>query len=318
MHYQHITDLPFDIACIDVLLFRPRLACCYLIRGGNQYGLVETGTTHSAPQILNTLKYKGVSEEDLLYIMPTHVHLDHAGGAGALMQRFPNATLVIHPKGARHLADPARLWEGASAVYGEATLDRIYGRPVPIAESRMILADDGFELDLGGRKLLFMDTPGHARHHYSIWDERSRGFFSGDTFGMSYREMDSDRGPFMIPTTTPVQFDPEAWNRTLNRYLEFKPQRMFQTHFSMVEDVARLADDLRSAIGAYVHIARRLANVDDRREMIRDALMDYTLDHLRTHNCPLPEPARRGLLDMDMKLNAQGLDVWLNTACPRP
>lgn len=311
---RHIVDLPFGITGIDVFLFRPRLAACYLIRGGDQYGLVESGTTNSVPIILNALKYKGVAPEDLLYVMPTHVHLDHAGGAGALMQHFPNARLVIHPKGARHMADPTKLWEGASAVYGEDTLDRTYGRLVPVDERRMIIANDGFELDLDGRKLLFIDTPGHARHHYSIWDSQSHGFFSGDTFGMSYQELDSDKGAFMIPTTTPVQFDPEAWNRTLYRYLEYKPQRMFQTHFSMVEDVGRLTDDLRSAIGEYVRIALRYAGAGDRHAAIKSELMDFTLAQLREQRCLLPEPARRGLLDLDMELNAQGLDVWLNTA----
>lgn len=309
-----IIELPFNITCIDVFLFRPRLACCYLVRGGDQYGLIETGTTNSVASILNVLKYKGVGMEDLHYIMPTHVHMDHAGGAGALMQRFPNARLIIHPRGARHMVDPAKLWQGAAAVYGEETLERVYGRPVPVDESRIIVAEDGWELDLDGRKLLFIDTPGHARHHYSIYDAESSGFFSGDTFGVSYRETDSDNGAFVMPTTTPVQFDPEAWNSSLDRYLEYRPERMFPTHFSMVQDVERLSGRLRSAISDYVEIARRHAHAEDLHAAIKSELIDFTLTQLRGHNCPLPEAACRGLIEMDMELNAQGLAVWLTTA----
>lgn len=309
----HLTELPFGITCIDTGLFRPRMAACYLLRHNGRAAIIETGVTNTVTRVLNALRNKDVEPEDVLFVIPTHVHLDHAGGAGALLQHFPNARLIIHPRGAHHMIDPAKLWAGSVQVYGEDRLDRIYGRPLPVDEARVIVAEDGFDLDVAGRVLRFIDTPGHARHHFSVYDETSRGFFSGDTFGISYRETDSPQGAFMLPTTTPVQFDPEAWHRSLDRYLSFQPERMYLTHFAMVEGVPALADALRRALDDYVAIARRFAHEQNRDRKLKTALLQYTLDGLRRHQCPLPEPTLRGLLEMDMELNTQGLEVWLDS-----
>jgi glyoxylase-like metal-dependent hydrolase (beta-lactamase superfamily II) len=310
----HLTTLPAGITCIDTGLFRPRLAAAYLLQHQGKAAIIETGVTNTVPRVMNALSNKGVAPEDVLFVIPTHVHLDHAGGAGALMQKFPNARLIVHPRGARHMIDPSKLWAGSVDVYGEDMLERAYGRPVPVEETRVTMADDGFELDMAGRMFKFIDTPGHARHHFSIYDEMSRGFFSGDTFGMSYRETDSALGAFMLPTTTPVQFDPEAWHHSLDRYLTFKPERMYLTHFSMVEGIPALAAALHRALDDYVAMARRFAQDEKRSQKLRAALLQYTLEGLRAHQCPLPEPTLRGLLDMDMNLNTQGLGIWLDSS----
>jgi glyoxylase-like metal-dependent hydrolase (beta-lactamase superfamily II) len=244
--------------------------------------------------------------------MPTHVHLDHASGAGTLMRELPAAKLVIHPRGARHMIDPSKLIAGATEVYGAEQLQKLYGRLEPIEEPRVIVANDGHELDFNGRRLQFIDSPGHARHHYSIWDERSRGFFTGDTFGLSYREFDGPRGPFLMATTTPVQFEPEAWLATIDRYLSFKPEWMYLTHYNRVGEVARLADELRRDIEAHVRIARSIAAGPGRHERLMDALAHHELSRLAQQECPLPEPRSRELLKFDIDLNAQGLEVWLD------
>jgi glyoxylase-like metal-dependent hydrolase (beta-lactamase superfamily II) len=314
---RRVAQLPHGIACIDTGLFRPNLAACYLIRHRGRAGIVETGASNSVPFILNALRFCDVDPGDVLYVMPTHVHLDHAGGAGAPLQHLPQAKLVVHPRGSRHLTDPSRLWTGSAEVYGEEMLERIYGPVVPVPEERIIEAPDGLALDLNGRRLLFIDTPGHARHHYSIWDETSGGFFTGDTFGISYRELDSARGAMIFPTTTPVQFDPDAWLRTIDRYLEFGPQRMFLTHFSMVGEVPRLADDLRDGIRFHAQTARDFARVPDRHERIKAGLGKWMLEHLRRLECPLPEAAARGLLEMDLELNTLGLIAWLDSMAKR-
>jgi glyoxylase-like metal-dependent hydrolase (beta-lactamase superfamily II) len=309
----HLTALPAGITCIDTGLFRPRMAAAYLLQHNGKAALIETGVTNTAPRVLNALRNREVAFEDVLYVIPTHVHLDHAGGAGVLMQAFPNARLAVHPRGARHLVDPSKLWAGSVEVYGEEMLERAYGRPVPVDAGRVIEAPEGFELDIGGRVLRFIDTAGHARHHFSVYDDMSRGFFSGDTFGVSYRETDSAQGAYIMPTTTPVQFDPEAWHASLDRYLAFNPLRMFLTHFGMVESVEALAGRLHRALDDYVGLALRLRDEEGRFPKLKSALLGYELDGLRAHRCPLPEPALRGLLEMDMELNAQGLEVWLKS-----
>ncbi len=224
-------QMPSSITCVDTGYFRPRLAACYLIEQGDQAAFVDTGTSRTTPRLLELLRIRSIVPESVAYVMPTHVHLDHAGGAGALMSQLPNAKLVVHPRGARHMIDPSKLIAGAKAVYGDAAFRERFGEIIAVPEERVVIANDGFTLDLNGRSLLFLDTPGHARHHYSIFDGISKGFFTGDVFGLSYREFDTAAGAFIFPTTTPVQFDPDAWHASLDRLLSYAPELMFLTHF---------------------------------------------------------------------------------------
>ncbi len=309
---RRITELPANITCIDTGYIRPQLAACYLIEQDGIAAIIETGTGNSLAGILAVLKYKQIPIENVHYVMPTHVHLDHAGGAGHLMQQLPNAQLVIHPRGARHMIDPGKLWQGALAVYGDQAMQRMYGELIPVEESRIVIAEDEKVLDLNGRPLLFIDTPGHARHHYSIYDERSKGFFTGDTFGMAYQELASAQLPYIMPTTTPVQFDPGAWYQTLQCYLGYQPERMFLTHYGMVEQVEKLAMDLRRRIEVYVQIAESCQDSDNRSELMQAKIAETTFAELRDLNCPLPMAACKGLLKMDIDINVQGLEVWLD------
>jgi glyoxylase-like metal-dependent hydrolase (beta-lactamase superfamily II) len=275
--------------------------------------LVDVGTSHSVPHILQVLQDKDIARCDVRYVMVTHVHLDHAGGAGALLQHLPEAQLVVHPRGASHMIDPGKLIAGAAAVYGEARFRSLYGDIVPVASERVITAADNFELSLSGRSLLFVDTPGHARHHYCVWDSESRGIFSGDTFGLSYREFDTHHGPFIFPTTTPVQFDPHALHASIERLLGFNPERMYLTHYGRVEDVARLAVQLHRLIDVFVALARDVAAVGEgRHEALVAGLQKILLDELQAHDCRRPERRIMELLAMDIELNAQGLAMWLD------
>ena len=312
-HYQQLND---GIVCIDTQQVRPRMAACYLIGSDGHYAFVESGTSLSVPRLLEVLDELGVARSAVDYVMPTHVHLDHAGGAGALLRELPNARLVIHPRGARHMIDPSQLIAGATAVYGPEAMRATYGEILPVPESRVVVADVApdrdFTLALGSRELLFIDAPGHARHHYAIWDAASRGWFTGDVFGLSYREFDDAVGNYMIPTTSPVQFDPAAWEATLGRLLEKSPAHVYLTHYSRIDAVQELAADLREGLAAYQRIAFANAEAKDRHARIYSALMDYHLGQLRARRNPLPEARQRELLDMDAEINAQGLGVWLD------
>jgi len=306
-------DLGEGITCIDTGYVRPRLAGCYLVEAGDQAAFVDCGTPNSLPGVLAVMQDRGIAAEQVAYVIPTHVHLDHAGGAGAMMQAFPNARLVVHPRGARHLIDPSKLIAGVKAVYGEAEYRRNFGELVPVPAERVIEAPDGFALDLGGRRLTIYDTPGHARHHFCVHDDRSQGIFTGDTFGLSYREFDTPKGPFLFATSTPVQFDPDAWYRTLDRLLALDAKRLYLTHFSGVELTQSLAGQLRDSIGAFVEIAlAEEASGEARRGNIAERMRGLLLEGLQTHGCELPQSECDSLLAMDIDLNAQGLDVWLS------
>jgi glyoxylase-like metal-dependent hydrolase (beta-lactamase superfamily II) len=265
---------------------------------------VDVGTAYSVPALLHALDARGVAREAVEYVILTHVHLDHAGGAGQLMEALPAARLVVHPRGARHMVDPSRLWAGASEVYGEEAMRRSYGSLVPVPAARVVEAPDGFALELGGRPLVFLDTPGHARHHVCIWDEASRSMFTGDTFGLSYRELASDRGAFILPTTTPVQFEPEALKVSIDRLVSHGPRAMLLTHYSQVTEVERLAADLHRQTDELVALGRA--------SRLRAGVRELFLGWARDHGTPLP-PERIGeLLALDVELNAQGLEVWLD------
>jgi len=242
------------------------------------------------------------------------VHLDHAGGAGELMAKLPNAQLVSHPRGARHMIDPSMLWAGASAVYGEETMQREYGQLRPVPPERVVESADGHVVDLRGRALVCIETPGHAKHHQAIYDERAGVCFTGDTFGLSYRELDTAAGAFILPTTTPVQFDPDALHASIRRLLALKPAAMYLTHYGRVEQVAKLAGDLHEQIDAMVAIALSLKQAPQRHEAMKDALARLYLERAQRHGWRGSHDRLLELLGMDVELNAQGLGVWLDQA----
>jgi glyoxylase-like metal-dependent hydrolase (beta-lactamase superfamily II) len=309
----HHEDLGRGITMIDAQLYRQGQVSTYLVIEGDRAAFVETGTAHSVPGLLTVLERKGIPRENVDYVIPTHVHLDHAGGAGELLRHLPNARLVIHPRGAPHMIDPARLNAGASAVYGEDRMERLFGRVVPVPADRVIEAEDGDQIDFNGRPFRFLDTPGHARHHFCVVDEVGDGIFTGDTFGLSYRWFDTARGAFILPTTTPVQFDPEALHVSVDRLMAEGLGYMYLTHYSRIGDLARLQDDMHLLIDDYVAMARAHADAgESRHEILCEEMMQLMMHRLRGHGCPLPDERVRELLGPDVDLNVQGLEIWLD------
>ena len=311
-------DYAHAITAIDTGFFRPRFDASHLIVERGRAAFVDVGTNYSVPRLLDTLEQKNIAPADVDYVILTHVHLDHAGGAGLLMRQLQNAKLIVHPRGAPHMIDPEVLIAGATAVYGAAEIQRSYGSLVPVPAERVVEAGEGFVVDLAGRELLCLDTPGHARHHICIYDARSRGFFTGDTFGLSYREFDTVKGAFILPTSTPVQFEPDALRLSIQRMLEREPTQMFLTHYSRVTDVPRLAQDLFVQIDAMVAIAQLHATDSDRHARIAEDLAGLYTSRALAHGCSFDAARVRDLLAMDIELNTQGLEVWLSRRKPRP
>ena len=302
----------YGIHVVDTVFQRDHFDAAYLIVENGRAAFVDCGTNHSVPLLLQALEGAGLSPSDVDWVLPTHAHLDHAGGAGLLMQQLPNARLVAHPRAAPHLIDPTRLIAGATTVYGEEEMQRSYGQIQPVPEERVVVAEDGHTVTLAGRTLLFLDTPGHARHHYCVWDERSRSWFTGDTFGLSYRELDSAQGAFILPTSSPVQFEPEPLKASIQRMLDHAPRWMCLTHYGAVGNVEKLAEDLFEQIDAMVAIARSCDGIPDRHRCLVAALTALYLERAHAHGCPLDDAGVQRVLAMDIELNAQGLACWLD------
>lgn len=290
---------------IDAHYVRPNLAAIYLLQKGDEAILMDTGTSLSTPYVLQALERHHIDPKAVTTIFVTHVHLDHAGGAGALLQALPNARLFVHPRGARHLIDPARLIESAKGVYGEALFMKLYGTIVPCPEERVKTVEDGEKITIGGHTLLTLHTLGHAKHHYAVFDEEEGILYSGDAFGVSYRELDTEKGAFVFPTTTPTQFDAGAMKDSFVKLGKLSPKRVAPTHFDTFlfqkDQVTKLCHD----VDTFVELARRHQN----EEALAKALVDHLIHEARVHGVTLDDATLQTLFELDSRLNAQGLLV---------
>ena len=307
-------QLGHSITLIDTGLMGHQIAACYLLESNGEAAIIETGNYQTVHRILDLLEQKNINKADVKYIIPTHVHLDHAGGASSLMEALPESKLVIHPRGARHMIDPSKLVAGATVVYGEEKFKAMYGEIKAIDEQRIIIAEDDTSLYVGDRRLVFRDTPGHASHHLCVWDELSRGWFTGDTFGVSYPMMKSNKGRFVFPTTSPVQFDPELLKSSINLMMSYKPERMYLTHYGVVEVNTAISDELCKQVDDYVALVDSLEMKEDDGTIDGDhltaELAKYTLNAITEQGCTVSQEKLTEIINMDIKLNSQGLVVW--------
>ena len=313
-----IIEYDAGISAVDSGYIRPMMAAIHLIREGDRAALVDTGTNASIPRVLRALAFHGLGPESVDYVMLTHIHLDHAGGAGGLMQVFPNARLTVHPRGARHMADPSKLIEGTVAVYGLEQTRAMYGDILPVPKQRIVETGEGAELDLNGRRFSFLDTPGHARHQVAIRDHRSGCVFAGDTFGVSFRELDWNDGSqpkqFIFPTTTPVQFDPLALQASIARIAGLDPDAVYATHYGRVNDVQGKAGILHREVDQLVALALSLKDAGAERHARLVAGVEALLvAEGAAQGCPHAAPRLREVYAADSELNAQGLEVWLDS-----
>jgi len=305
----NVSNIADGISVIDSGYFTKDFAAIYLLRQGNEVAIIETGNKYSATNVQKALKMDGLSFSDVTYIIPTHVHLDHAGGAGELMNRCENAQLIVHPRGARHMINPSKLIEGAMAVYGEENFKKLYGEITPIESRRVIEADDNFILNFEGRELQFIDTPGHARHHFCVWDKQTESMFTGDTFGISYRDLDKENEVYIFPSTSPVQFDPEALIKSIYKIMEYKPQRVCLTHFAAIKPTQKVVDQLIDGIHFVSNLAKKYATENDAELIIQDEMMSYLLKGIEKIGNDDLEFCR-DRLKLDVKINTQGLIYW--------
>jgi glyoxylase-like metal-dependent hydrolase (beta-lactamase superfamily II) len=306
-----LLELGSGITAIDTEYARPLQDASHLVVEGSRAAFIDTGANNAVPLLLDALRAKGLEPAAVDYVFLTHVHLDHAGGAGSLLRHLPNARCVVHPRGAPHMVDPAKLWAGTEAVYGKRRAREIYGTLVPIPEERIHVVADGERFDLAGRELRALYAEGHARHHYVLDDPASRGVFTGDSFGISYRELDTPAGPMVFPSATPIDFDPAGAHAAYDRVLACEPEHVYLTHYSKVGNPERLAADLHAGIDAYQVMALDAATRRDRLESLRSAMFAYLAERALGNGFEGDEDALWSILGIDVDLNAQGLEVWL-------
>jgi hydroxyacylglutathione hydrolase len=309
-----IIDHGNGISAIDSEFQRPMLDAIHLLIEDGKAAVIDTATNYAVPLVLEALALKGIRAADVEYVILTHIHLDHAGGAGLLLQHLPNATLTVHPRGTRHLVDPSQLIAGTRAVYGDEFTERIYGDIQPVPAERIVETGEGASISLNGRELRFLDTPGHARHHVAIYDAQSRGVFAGDTFGISYRELDVAGREFIFPTCSPVQFDPRAAHESVDRIAALQPESAYLTHFSRVRDIPRLAADMHRMLTAYEALGKAAPEngAEARHVYLREGMREILVGEALAHGCSLRGEHLLDVLAMDIELNAQGLAVWLD------
>jgi glyoxylase-like metal-dependent hydrolase (beta-lactamase superfamily II) len=247
----------------------------YLIRGDRPC-LVETGTAPSAPVIRDALAGLGIGPGDLATVVVTHIHLDHAGGAGDIAAMFPAAQIVVHQRGARHLADPSRLMAGARMVYGDA-LERLFGVLAPVPAGRIVALDDVGTVDLGGgRRLDSYYSPGHARHHVGRVDSDTGDLYVGDAAGVYLPDTGDVR-----PATPPPDFDLETALASVRKFAALQPSRLLFSHYGPVDRVGEILDRSAEEIIIWVEETRRARralgpglDLDHAVAMVRDRTMD--------------------------------------------
>lgn len=286
-----------------------QFAAVFLIGAGDEAAFVETNTTRAVPRLLAALAASGRRPEDVRFIIITHVHLDHAGGASALMKACPRATLLAHPKAAEHVIDPEKLVKSSIEVYGEEAFRELYGDIEPIDAARVRAVEPDEEVLLGDRTLRFFVTRGHANHHVCLYDSRAKGVFTGDSFGICYPHLQRG-GLFVFPTTTPTDFDADEALKSLEAIVATGAERVFLTHFGEREEVRAIADQLRPQLVRYGAIVDEAdaAGLDGEAldDHCRRAVRSELSAHLAAHGLP-SAPEADPLLRLDADLNAQGV-----------
>jgi hydroxyacylglutathione hydrolase len=309
-----VYDYGAGVSAVDALYDgRKMQTAAHILVEDDRAAVIDTATAHAAPRILAALAARGVAPEQVDYVVLTHVHLDHAGGAGFLMARCPNAYLTVHPRGARHMIDPSRLLAATIDIYGAEATTRVYGDVVPVPAERVIETGEGARLTLAGRVLEIFDAPGHARHHVVVRDTRSGHLFAGDSFGLSYRALDRDGRQSVFPTTSPSQFDPGPLHATLDRMLGLGPEAVYVAHFGQLRDVPRLGADLHRLIDAHVAIAERCRDAGaGRHERLRAGVAELVREEAARQRWTLDTVDLMHVFEIDIELNAQGLGAWLD------
>ncbi|MEN8153719.1 MAG: MBL fold metallo-hydrolase [Acidobacteriota bacterium] len=305
-----------DIYLVDTeYLDREKFAASYFIESNGELAIIETNTNNAVPRIISAVENEGFSLGQVKYVILTHIHLDHAGGAGLLMKKLPSAKLVVHPRGARHMTSPEKLIDSVKQVYGEEEYKRLYGNILPVHEKRLIQAEDGAVIKVGNRELLLKESPGHAKHHIVIFDEFSGSLFSGDAFGIGYPLFRYKNGMLAFPSTSPVQFDPDRAIETFKMIMNLKPEKIMLTHFGVIENIDEVNEHLTDWIDFAVNTSKDMINKDLKGDELNKALLEYTWAFFNKKIIDIRGTQLTGeekdFLFLDADLNSKGLAFYI-------
>lgn len=306
-------DLGFNISLIDDFdLGTENRTGTYVIHD-KKLTIVETSASPSIPYILHGLKELTIDPQDIHYIVVTHIHLDHSGGAGLLLKECPNAKVVVHPKGARHLADPSRLIAGARAVYGE-DFDKLFNPILPIPEDRLIVKYDGERIELEDRTLTFYDTPGHAKHHFSIHDSLSNGIFTGDTIGIYYQDI--EEFDFFLPSTSPNQFDPDAMLQSMEHIEKLNVDRIYFGHYGVSDQPHLVLAEIKKWLPIFIKAGEKVYFKEKSQDMplLSQKISTFLFNEIRTFlnkkHIPVDHKVY-SILKLDIEVCSMGLADYL-------
>ncbi|MFN3603597.1 MAG: MBL fold metallo-hydrolase [Leptonema sp. (in: bacteria)] len=300
-----------DVSIIDTYYYKEGLACAYLVKENQKGAIIETNTNHAIPYILQEIEKQNLKPDDIEWIIITHVHLDHAGGAGLLMQKCKNAKLIAHPNAAKHIVDPSRLIASSIQVYGEENFKKLYGDIIPVPKERVIIPEDNEEISFGSRKFKFIYTKGHANHHFVIYDSKTKSVFSGDSFGIAYPIL-QEKGTFLYPTTTPTDFDPKEAIHSIEKILNTNPNKIFLTHYGAITDLHNAKQQLLEGLDFAEQLLewdlKNTSTDQEKIQYIKNSIMDYYKQKMNLLKLELTKQ-REEMLELDAQLNAMGIHV---------
>ena len=285
----------------------PRFTACYLRLAGDECAFIEAHTAHALPRLMAALADAGKRPEDVRYVVVTHAHLDHAAGASALLAACPKATLLAHPRAAKNLIDPAKLIEGATAVYGADRFRTLYGSIAPIPKERVRTLADGEKFALGDAELTAWYTAGHAYHHFIVDDPAMSSVFTGDTFGLVYPALQR-HGRFALPSTSPTGFNADEARASIAKVLSLGERSVVLTHYDAYEDGAHIAAQLGRFIdraAAWVDV--EVGGGDEAPAASLELRLQAEWWTAIAEEAPWLTADDQKLLALDVELNAQGL-----------
>ncbi len=298
------------IKTIDCNYVYPEIACAFLLVDGSSALFVENNTSKAANILLKELENSNIPKENVEYLIITHVHLDHASGTSALLKSCPNAKVLAHPKAAPHIINPKRLIESATMVYGEEAFKELYGVIEPVSEEKVRIIEDEEVISFGSRKLKFFYTKGHANHHFVIFDSETNGIFTGDSFGIAYPSLQLGNYPFLFPSTTPTDFDPDEAILTVDKIINTGADKAYLTHFGVWNQMGEGASQLKSGLLVMKNILEEAVESelsDDKIEGIcLQRVNEFFKKEIHKRNLELSNE-QWNILKLDIKINAMGI-----------